>query len=124
MRAPKPTLVMATTRDFFSIQGTRETYSECKRIYNILGEPANLELTEDDDGHTYTKKNREAMYAFFQKHLNFPGSAKEEDVEYLTGEELQKTTTGQLASSIKHKTVFDLNRVDKKIREVKKKRKL
>jgi cephalosporin-C deacetylase-like acetyl esterase len=112
MRAPKPTLVMATTRDFFSIQGTRETYSECKRIYNILGEPANLELTEDDDGHTYTKKNREAMYAFFQKHLNFPGSAKEEDVEYLTGEELQKTTTGQLASSIKHKTVFDLNRVE------------
>ena len=76
IRAPKPTLIMATTRDFFSIQGSRETYSEVKRIYALLGKPENIEITEDDFGHGYTKKNREAMYAFFQKHLQLPGSAR------------------------------------------------
>ena len=110
MRAPKPTLVMATTRDFFNIQGTRETCSKVQRIYGLFGKRDNLELSEDDDGHTYTKKNREAMYAFFQKHLNLPGDAQEEEVEYLAEKELQKTKTGQLASSTNHKAVFDMNR--------------
>jgi dipeptidyl aminopeptidase/acylaminoacyl peptidase len=75
VRAPKPTLIMATTRDFFSIQGSRETFSELKRVYTVFGKPDNIEITEDDYGHGYTKKNREAMYAFFQKHLQLPGSA-------------------------------------------------
>ena len=73
VRAPKPTLIMATTRDFFSIQGSRETYAELKHTYTIFGKPANIEITEDDNGHGYTKKNREAMYAFFQKHLAIAG---------------------------------------------------
>jgi hypothetical protein len=110
IRAPKPTLIIATTRDFFSIQGTRETYSEVKRMYELSGQPDNVEITEDDDGHGYTKKNREAMYAFFQKHLRLPGSSAEEEVEYLDGKELQKTATGQLSTSLGGETVFRLNR--------------
>ena len=74
IRAPKPTLIMATTGDFFSIQGSRETYTEVKRIYGICGLADNIEITEDDYGHGYTRKNREAMYAFFQKYLKLPGS--------------------------------------------------
>ncbi|MBI4623590.1 MAG: acetylxylan esterase [Verrucomicrobia bacterium] len=110
IRAPKPTLIMATTRDFFSIQGSRETYSEAKRIYELSGKPGNIEITEDDFGHGYTKKNREAMYAFFQKHLQLPGTPAEETVEFLTAQELQKTSTGQLSTSLGGETVFSLNR--------------
>ena len=110
IRAPKPTLIMATTGDFFSIQGTRETYSEVKRIYTLSGKPDNIEITEDDYGHGYTKKNREAMYAFFQKYLELPGSSEEQDVEFLTADELQKTSTGQLSTSVGGETVFSLNR--------------
>ena len=110
IRAPKPTLIMATTRDFFSIQGSRETYSEVKRIYELSGKPDNIEITEDDYGHGYTKKNREAMYAFFQKYLQLPGSSFEEDVEFMTAQELQKTSTGQLSTSLGGQTVFSLNR--------------
>jgi dienelactone hydrolase len=110
VRAPKPTLIMATTSDFFSIQGTRETYSELKRVYTIFGKPYNIEITEDDYGHGYTKKNREAMYAFFQKHLQLPGSPIEEEVDFATAQELQKTITGQLLTSIGGETVFNLNR--------------
>jgi len=110
IRAPKPTLIMATTRDFFSIQGSRETYSEVKRIYDLLGKPDNIEIVEDDYEHGYTKKNREAMYAFFQKHLQLPGSSAEEEVEFATAQELQKTSTGQLSTSLGGETVFSLNR--------------
>jgi len=112
MRAPKPTLIMATTRDFFSIQGARETYAEVKGIYKLSGKPDNIQKTEDDFEHGYTKKNREAMYAFFQKFLKLPGSPAEENVEYLTSKELQKTSTGQVSTSLGGETVFSLNRKD------------
>ena len=50
------------------------------------------------------------MYAFFQEHLNLPGSKEEEEVEYLTEKELQTTTTGQISTSVKDaETVFTLN---------------
>jgi len=110
VRAPKPTLIMANTRDFFSIQGSRETFDELKRVYTIFGKPDNIEIFEDDHGHGYTKKNREAMYAFFQKHLGMPGSATEEEVNFSTEKELQKTVTGQLANSLGGETIFDINR--------------
>lgn len=109
LRAPKPTLIMATTRDFFSIQGSRETYAEVKKEYELMGKPENIKLTEDDGGHGYTKKNREAMYAFFQKYLQLPGSSAEEEVECPTPLELQKTSTGQLSTSLGGETVFGLN---------------
>jgi hypothetical protein len=112
VRAPKPTLIMATTRDFFSIQGARETYKEVRKVYELFGAPDNIEITEDDYGHGYTKKNREAMYAFFQKHLRLPGSPAEEEVDYPSAPELQKTSTGQLSTSIGGETVFSLNRME------------
>ena len=50
------------------------------------------------------------MYAFFQKHLGMPGSAAEEEVNFSTEQELQKTATGQLANSLGGETIFDINR--------------
>ena len=38
-------------------------------------------MVEDDTVHRSTKKNREAMYAFFQKYLDNPGSPEDVDVE-------------------------------------------
>ncbi|MEO5997479.1 MAG: alpha/beta hydrolase family protein [Chitinophagaceae bacterium] len=109
IRAPKPMLIMATTRDFFSIQGVRETFAEAKKVYEIFGKPLNLQKVEDDYGHQYTQKNDEAMYAFFQKSLQLPGSSTDDKVQFVPASELQKTTTGQLASSLGGETVFSLN---------------
>jgi dienelactone hydrolase len=111
-RAPKPTLIMAQTNDFFSIQGTHETYRETKRVYEIFGEPGNVGLVEDDFTHGYTKKSREAMVAFFQKHLRISGSSAEENVNYLTEKELQITRTGQVLTSLGGESVFSLNRME------------
>lgn len=110
IRAPKPTLIMATTRDFFNITGTREVYERVKKAYTVFGKPEHLQMVEGDYEHGYTQNIREGMYAFFQKHLSLPGSPQEEEVTLLTEKELQKTETGQLATSLKAiETVFSLN---------------
>jgi cephalosporin-C deacetylase-like acetyl esterase len=109
VRAPKPALLVTTTRDFFSIQGSRETVAELKKTYRALGDEADIGIAEDDFGHGYTSKNRVAINAFFQKHLDLPGSDHDEVVEYLTPDELQVTKTGQVSTALGSRTVFDIN---------------
>ncbi|MBN2089529.1 acetylxylan esterase [candidate division KSB1 bacterium] len=110
VRAPKPALMITTTRDFFSIQGARETACEIRKAYQALAQPENFQMVEDNAGHETTVKNREALYAFLQKHLNWPGNPKDEAVEFLTSAELQITPTGQLQTSYGNETIFSLNR--------------
>ena len=112
VRAPKPAMLIATTRDFFSIQGARETYQEVKKSYQAKGFEDNFEMAEDDYTHGYTQKTREAIYAFFQKHLNLPGSSADEELELLSPEELQITDTGQVSTSLVGETVFSINRTE------------
>jgi hypothetical protein len=109
-RAPKPTMMVTTTRDFFSIQGTRESYAEASRMYHALGAGDKLIMVEDDTVHRSTRKNREAMYAFFQKYLENPGSPEDMNVEVLPPEELWVTKTGQVRTSLKGQSIFSLNR--------------
>ncbi len=112
VRAPKPALMITTTNDFFSIQGARETAGEVSVIYKAYGKPDNFGMVEDIGGHESTRKNREAMYAFFQKHLDHPGNASDQDVEILSDDELRVTSTGQISTSLNGETVFSLNRKD------------
>lgn len=109
-RAPKPTMMITTTRDFFSIQGARESYAEASRMYQALGAGDKLIMVEDDTVHRSTEKNREAMYAFFQKYLDNPGSPEDMNVEVLDPEELRVSQTGQLLTSFNGQSVFSLNR--------------
>lgn len=110
VRAPKPGLMITTTRDFFSIQGARDTFKEVQEFYKGLGKEELISMVEDDDVHTSTKKNREAMYAFFQKYLNNPGSPEDIEVEIFEEQDLWVTETGQLATSLKGETLFSLNK--------------
>lgn len=110
VRAPKPTLMITTTRDFFSIQGARETAKEVSRVFEAYGKGEYFTMVEDDSDHSFTKKNNEAMYAFFQKYLSNPGDSTDWDIEPLPEEELRVTETGQLSTSIESlETVHSLN---------------
>ncbi|SHE32300.1 Cephalosporin-C deacetylase [Mariniphaga anaerophila] len=109
IRAPKPTLIITTTHDFFSIQGARETFKEVQKSYSALGKPDNIKMVEDLGVHESTKSNREALYAFFQKHLNLPGDPADIETTPFTPEELWVTPTGQVGNSYDCKSVFDLN---------------
>jgi hypothetical protein len=112
VRAPKPTLMITTTRDMFSIQGARETAKEVSGIYKAYGKEDNFSMVEDDAPHASTEKNREAMYAFFQRHLDNPGNPEDQEVEILSAEEIRVTETGQVSTSLGGETVFSLNRKD------------
>lgn len=109
VRAPKPALMITTTRDMFSIQGARETEKEVSAVYKAYGLPDNFSRAEDDAEHESTEKNREALYAFFQKFLNNPGDSSDEPTQTLTGDELQVTKTGQVSTSLSGETVYSLN---------------
>jgi hypothetical protein len=109
VRAPKPALMVLTYNDMFNIQGAKDTYNEASEVYKLYGKSENLCITEDFGGHTSTKKNREAVYAFFQKFLNNPGNPHDEEVVTLTEDEIRVTSTGQLLTSASSETVFSLN---------------
>ncbi len=109
VRAPKPTLIITTTHDFFSIQGARETFAEVQKSYTALGKSENVQMVEDFGIHESTKNNREALYAFFQKHLNLPGSPTDTETTPFPAEELWVTPNGQVGTSYKCETVFSLN---------------
>jgi hypothetical protein len=109
VRAPKPALMITTTGDMFSIQGAIETEKEVHCIYKVYGKEENFSRVEDDAGHASTLKNREAMYAFFRKHLNNPGNSSDEETILPSAEELMVTPSGQVSVSLKSETVFSLN---------------
>ncbi len=110
LRAPKPTLILASTKDFFDIRGTWDTFREAKRVYTKLGFPERLEIIEADAGHGYPKSHREAMARFFSRWL------KGEDKSIVEGDfaiekdaDLQCTRSGQVLEDFKGRSVFDLN---------------
>ena len=107
-RAPKPTMMITTTRDFFSIQGARETFSRAQKAWKALGSEDTVCMVEDNAPHASTVKNREAMYAFFQKHLGLPGSSEDQKVEPLDPADIRITKTGQVVTSYKETTLFEI----------------
>lgn len=106
--APKPLLMVTTTRDIFNIQGARDVFSEVKHAYSYFGKPGNISMAEDDAEHTSTLKNREATYRFFQNFLNNPGASEEVPVNAFANEALQVTSSGNVYSSLKGQDLHSL----------------
>ena len=111
VRAPKPTLMTFVSRDeYLSLQGAREAYAEAEKVYEVFERKNNIELVEDDSRHWLTPKIRLAIYTFFMKHFNIPGDPSEQDIEVLSAEELTVTPSGQIATSLGGKMVFDVTK--------------
>lgn len=105
-RAPRPTLLIATTRDIFSIQGTRETYAAMHPAFAALGGSEALQLVEDDAGHESTLRNREALYRFFQDALNLPGDPRDQKITPIPVDSLRVSPTGLVTTSFEGETTF------------------
>jgi len=110
VRAPRPTLMITTTRDFFSIQGARETAREVERAYTAFGASDHFRMVSDDAPHTSTASNREALYAFLRRHLDHPGSVEDREVDLIPQQDLEVTETGQVETSLEGRTPFELVR--------------
>jgi cephalosporin-C deacetylase-like acetyl esterase len=106
--APRPFLMLSAIRDFFSITGARETFSEAKRAWT---DAEKIAMVEVDDGHGYNPERRLAAYNWFDRWLK--GSAAPEgepEVQLATEDELFCTNTGQVNTALGSETVFTLNR--------------
>ncbi|HNR41636.1 MAG TPA: alpha/beta hydrolase family protein [Bacteroidales bacterium] len=111
LRAPRPTLLTFVSRDeYLCLQGAREAYTEALGAFRAFGRPDNLVLVEDDSKHWLTPKIRHAIYSFFIKHFDLKVDPAEIEADILPREQLAVTPTGQIATFIEGKMIFDLNK--------------
>jgi dienelactone hydrolase len=109
LRAPRPTQISCTTRDFFDIQGAWITFREAKGIYGILGHSECADLFEYNEPHSLSRPIREAAVGWFLRWLTGVDEIPvETNVPVATIPELRCTTTGNVVSELKGKTIFDL----------------
>ena len=110
MRAPKPTLILASTHDFFDIQGTWDSFRQAKRFYTRLGFAERVSLVETDAKHGYPKLQREAMVRWMRRFLlGIDEPVTEPEFETHSTSELQCTPDGQVLLMDAARSVVDLN---------------
>jgi hypothetical protein len=68
MMAPRPMFMAAATGDW-TRNMLREEYPAVRAIYDLYGKGEDVEALLLDAPHNYNQANREAMYAFFGKHV-------------------------------------------------------
>jgi len=110
MRAPKPTLILAATQDFFDIAATRTAFAEAKRVYTALGHPDRVDMFEFNDTHGFSTPRRQAAVRWMRRWLcsdNTP--VIEPKFTLQTPDALRVTPTGQVHSHWKDDlTVADI----------------
>jgi cephalosporin-C deacetylase-like acetyl esterase len=110
VRAPKPTLVLTATKDFFDIDGSWATFREAKRLYSILGLGKRVDLFEYPDKHGFSKPRREAALRWMRRWLqDIDDAAAEGNLQLASVAELQCTESGQVLRDLEGVTVWDLN---------------
>jgi hypothetical protein len=110
MRAPRPTLISATSKDFFDARGTWENFRESKRIFSRLGFPERVDLVEVEGPHGVEPRNLASIAQWMRRWL----LKDDQSVPVATlvtrpGKELLCTESGQVLTMSGEKSVFDLN---------------
>jgi hypothetical protein len=112
MRAPRPTLICAGTRDAtFDITGTWDIFREAKRFYGRLGYPERVDLVEADEPHGFSRPLRVGATRWLRRWLLGRDDAIDEPpFAVLSDREAQCTPEGQVLRLPRERSVFDLNR--------------
>lgn len=107
--APRPYLVINTEEDFFPIAGSRRAVADARKVYELFDASSQLEHSIGPGGHGTPLVTREALYAFFLKHLGDPAvSPKEHDIAPLAPVDLLVTATGQVSTALKARELSQL----------------
>ena len=128
MRAPKPTLICAGTRDVtFDIVGTWDLFRQGKRFYSWLGFPERVDLNEADVPHGMYLQQREAAARWLHRWLlgsekviqevdpeSLPDPISDKELREIsegdwTKEELYCSPEGQVLLMPEEKSVFAIN---------------
>lgn len=110
LRAPRPTLICAATRDFFDIGGTWQTFRQAKRFYGRLGFPERVDLVETDEPHGFSSLLRVGSVRWMRRWLlGIDDAVTEPQTPILKDEELQCTPEGQVMRLAGARSVYDIN---------------
>lgn len=116
MRAPKPTLILAATKDFVPIEGTWIAFRQAKQIYGKLGYPERVELAEANEKHGFTEPLRVAMTRFMRRWLlGMNDAIFEGELPEFSDAQLQCTPEGQVLLLDGAKSLSDLYRERAKV---------
>jgi len=112
MRAPRPTLICAATRDAtFDIAGTWDIFRQAKRIYSRLGYPERVDLAEPDEPHGFTRPLREATARWMSRWLlGRDVLIVEPAFPAFTEEQVRCTPRGQVMFLPGEQSVMEFNR--------------
>jgi dienelactone hydrolase len=81
LRVPRPTLLGTAVRDFFPIEGARESFDEVKRLYELARAGDRFARVEADAGHGLSITLRQAAYAWFDRWLLERKEPREEEIK-------------------------------------------
>ncbi|MAW59769.1 MAG: hypothetical protein CMJ94_02915, partial [Planctomycetes bacterium] len=110
-RTPAPFLICAAQDDFFSIEGTRETFRRVRAVYEAYGAADHAQLVVAEGGHQWGEVLVSATVAFLAKHLD----DREIEVEWsnevpMSPEEARVTPRGQVVWMEGERTIYDFIR--------------
>jgi dienelactone hydrolase len=110
MRAPRPTLIMTATRDYFDIGGAWDSFRQAKRWYARYNLPERVDFLEVDDVHGFPKPMREAAARWMRRWLAGSDDAvTEPECAVATDDEVRCTPRGQVMLIEGARSVYDLN---------------
>ena len=116
MRAPKPTLLITTTEDFFPVEDAWKTYRNAKRIFDRFGYAEKMAIMEHDAKHGWQKNPREAAVRWMLRWLAGRDEQvfEADDMPIFEPEEFLVTDSahqgGEVLKIDGARSAFDLNR--------------
>ena len=110
MRAPKPTLVMTTTDDFFDITGAWDSYRMAKRLYEKLRRSENVDIFEMPGEHGFPLEMRVAACRWMRRWLlDEHDPIWEEDFPVAKDEDVWCAPEGKVMNLPGARTTYDVN---------------
>jgi cephalosporin-C deacetylase-like acetyl esterase len=109
---PRPVIVAAAVKDFFPIEGTRQTVREVRALYERLGHGDRIALAQGVHGHMFSPENREAAFAFLDRFNGLKGRSGLDAVRILPPDELRCTLRGQVRVDLPGRSLPEVIRAD------------
>ncbi|MDE0735805.1 MAG: GDSL-type esterase/lipase family protein [Pirellulaceae bacterium] len=110
MRLPKPTLIMAATKDYFDINGAWQLFRQGKRFATRQGFPERVDLVESNTTHGFPTEMRVAAANWMRRWLlDLDTPIVEGELNPLPEEKLNATPNGRVLDLEGARTIFELN---------------
>ena len=106
-QAPRPSVILAKSNDFFDPRGAVEAYEDAKIVYSLLGAEDNIQLKISEGNHGFCRNNREKMYELFCACAGIDDDGKEPEHEIRPDEELYCAPMGNTSKIENAKVVAD-----------------